>query len=275
MESPVEKALLALEAELGVKLTVHDLEGVFHDAGGNPLLAPGRQTHRWNPLCLNIDRERCVAHCMMKVNALTSECSEDFLLERCPFGLVEMILPVRRGRLHLATISAGVWRPEGAEDAPACFAKSKSLSESYRKLGVLDAVRAERLGAILSSFGRGLVSLVESLQKIEEEPGSRKEEIFRFVAMNASSQISTCDLAEKLHLSSSRAGHLVSELFGVSFAELVLQERMKRAKALLRSTDFRMGEIAAKTGFGSECHFSRAFRKAAGMTPGECRRLKA
>ena len=167
-----------------------------------------------------------------------------------------------------------IWRQEGAEEPPPCFAKTKSLSDAYDKLEVLESGRAERLGAILASSGRGLVSIAEGLQKIEPEPGSRKEEIFRFVAMNAGGPVSTSDLAEKLHLSCSRAGHLVSELFGLSFADLVLQERMKRAMALLRSTDTRVGEIAAKAGFGSECHFSRVFRKAAGMTPGEYRKVK-
>jgi len=272
MDSPVERTLRALEEELGVMLTVHDLGGVFHDSGGNPLLAPGRQTHRRNPLCLNIDRERCVSHCMVKVAAMTSDCREDFLLTRCPFGLVEIVLPVRRGRLQLATISAGVWRPKGAEAPPDCFARSKSLSEAYGKLEVLDTGRAGRLGSILSGAGRGLLSIAESLQSIESEPGSRKEEIFRFVAMNAGSPVSTSALAEKLHLSCSRAGHLVSSLFGIPFAELVLQERLKRAKALLRSTDFRMGEIALKAGFGNECHFSRLFKKAEGVSPGGYRR---
>ncbi|MBN8215972.1 MAG: AraC family transcriptional regulator [Spirochaetes bacterium] len=84
--------------------------------------------------------------------------------------------------------------------------------------------------------------------------------------------LSTSTLAQRLNLTPSRAGHLVVELFGVPFAQLVLLERLKRAKDLLRTTDERIGVIALKSGFGDECRFSRTFRRETGMTRGAYRR---
>lgn len=275
MDSPVERTLLALEAELGAMVTVHDLCGLFHDAAGAPLLGPRRQSHRRCALCAAMDREPCMAHCLGRVNNLVAASDADYEVSVCPFGLAEIVLPLRRGRMHVGTLAAGLWRPAGRPAAPPpWFARSRPLAAAWRQLRPFPAARAPRLGAILAAAGNGLLALAEGLQRVEFEPRNRKEEIVHFIARHAGGPVSTADLARKLHLSPSRTGHLVSELFGVPFAELVFQERLKRAKALLRSTDSRIGEVALKAGFGSECHFSRVFRRAAGLTPGDYRHIK-
>ena len=268
----IEETLLALESELGVMLTVHDVGGVFHDATGGPLLPPSRQTHRRNPLCVAHDRGRCMEHCNCAVNARCLTEGDAYFTSRCWTGVVELVVPLRRGRAHLGTLAAGAWREGGQEGIPPCYAKAETLSEAFLRLEPLPPDRAERLGRVLATAGDGLMAKVERLQQLEAEPGDRRGEIFRFVSTNATRRISTGDLAERLHLSCSRAGHLVAELFGVPFAELLQQERLKRAKTLLLSTDFRVKEIAARSGFGDEFHFSRSFRKAVGVSPGRYRR---
>ena len=80
------------------------------------------------------------------------------------------------------------------------------------------------------------------------------------------------DLAERMNLSPSRTSHLVRKFFGYSFQELVMIERMTRARNLLLSTEYPLKAIAQATGFSNEFYFSRCFRDFYGMPPGEYRR---
>ena len=62
-----------------------------------------------------------------------------------------------------------------------------------------------------------------------------------------------------------------ARLFRVSTGDspmgFLLRARIERAKVILRSTDRRMCEIAASLGFCDQSHFSRSFRRYAGVTP--------
>ena len=48
--------------------------------------------------------------------------------------------------------------------------------------------------------------------------------------------------------------------------------RIRRASALLRESTLPITEIALRCGFGDSNYFSRAFRKASGMTPSQFRK---
>ena len=68
-------------------------------------------------------------------------------------------------------------------------------------------------------------------------------------------------------------GHLVKEIFSQSFQSLVTQERIKRAKALLITTDWSMDLVATATGFGNPYHFNRTFKCHTQTTPGQYRKI--
>ncbi len=51
----------------------------------------------------------------------------------------------------------------------------------------------------------------------------------------------------------------------------LIQRRIDRAKALLRTTDTTLVEIALACGFADQSHFTASFRKLVGLTPGSLR----
>jgi AraC family transcriptional activator FtrA len=57
----------------------------------------------------------------------------------------------------------------------------------------------------------------------------------------------------------------------MSVFDWITLERVNRSKALLETTDFRIGEIAAMVGFGTSETLRRNFEKIAGTTPGRYR----
>jgi AraC-like DNA-binding protein len=87
----------------------------------------------------------------------------------------------------------------------------------------------------------------------------------------SSEPVRLADLADELHLSESRTSHAVSEMFGIPFQNLLLQQRINGAKTLLLNTDLTVGEIARRVGMRNEYHFNRSFRRAVGLPPGRFR----
>lgn len=262
-----------MEIELGVMLTVHDVGGIFHDAEGAPLLSLSRQSHLRNPLCLRIDRERCIRHCLDHVNARCRMAGSQSFISQCWAGMVEVCVSLRWGGLHIGTLSAGIWRTsESSGQVPDCFSKSQAMTGAYSKLPLLHRDRAQRLSLMLVVCADGLMVELEHLQHLDKLPGDRRGEIIRFVTVHANQQVSIGELANIMNLSPSRAGHVVKELFGVPLSTLLQRERLHRARTLLRTTDFPVKEIARRSGFSDPFRFSRVFRKVEGKTPGNYRK---
>ncbi len=59
------------------------------------------------------------------------------------------------------------------------------------------------------------------------------------------------------------------ELYGYTMYEFVTEQRMLRAKTLLRNPEQRIADVAEQIGFSSQSSFTTAFKKFTGMVPSE------
>ncbi len=84
--------------------------------------------------------------------------------------------------------------------------------------------------------------------------------------------ISLEDVANQFMLSPSYCSRLIKESMGSNFTQLLIEERMERAKELLKNTDMRIYEIAIQVGYSDVKYFNRVFKDAMGMTPQQFRR---
>ena len=66
----------------------------------------------------------------------------------------------------------------------------------------------------------------------------------------------------------------IKEKSGVTFGELVKKIRMKKARALLKSSNMTVENIALSVGYQNVEHFNRLFKKAYNMTPIQFRNEK-
>lgn len=80
------------------------------------------------------------------------------------------------------------------------------------------------------------------------------------------------DLARLAHMSESHFSHQVKALLGMAPKTYVREQRIARARELLRSTALSIEEIAAELGYDEPTSFFRAFKRATGLTPGAFRR---
>jgi AraC family transcriptional regulator len=79
--------------------------------------------------------------------------------------------------------------------------------------------------------------------------------------------IKLADLAQLLGMSQSHFSQLFKRSMGMSAHQYLLQQRIERAKQLLKQTDQSVVDIALACGFNSHSHLSKQFRQLTGLTP--------
>jgi AraC-like DNA-binding protein len=138
-------------------------------------------------------------------------------------------------------------------------------------LGELDPEVAGRIGRTLETLAYGLMMRLERMQEDSAADRTRMARVRRFLRYRAGEPVRLADLAAELHLSESRTSHVVSEMFGRPFQELLQEERINRARTLLLSTDLTAGQVARRVGMPNEYHFNRTFKRLVGVPPGQFR----
>ena len=79
--------------------------------------------------------------------------------------------------------------------------------------------------------------------------------------------IKLADLAQLLDMSSFHFSRLFKQSIGITPHQYLSQQRVERAKELLKQTDRLIIDIALECGFSSHSHLSKQFRQFTGMTP--------
>jgi len=127
---------------------------------------------------------------------------------------------------------------------------------------------------IIKSSIAALVSAANKLAKEQHITAGREERIVDIISFIQNNYIDvTLDtLSEAFHLSNPYLSKYIKEKAGMTFQEVVREERMKRAKNMLRETSQTVETIAANVGYENVEHFNRLFKKAYGMTPMQYKR---
>lgn len=81
------------------------------------------------------------------------------------------------------------------------------------------------------------------------------------------------DVADHVYVSQWHLSKLLNKHTDKNFSELMNEIRVEEAKKLLKDPEYRIGDIAEMVGFLDMAHFSRVFRKVAGISPSEYRNM--
>jgi AraC-like DNA-binding protein len=275
-----ERAIAMFERQHGLIVTIHDLIGNL-----SPFLEPNRFSHR-SPLCLAAKARGSLACCLEfeknHVRRVLATLPEG-RIHVCPVGLVEWVVPVfeveRLGwviyagpRLPGKTLPSSVrdWPGRRSRPPVATMARAvRSVEEDEAEM-ILEHLR--QLAARLQKWAqdaalRPIVGRATLSTENENIELTRQNAIRHFVEDGYSRPIRLPMLARKLRLSEGRTSHLVREVCGSSFRELVIQRRLKAAMELLRQSSLSVLEITLATGFEDVAHFHRLFRRRIGTTP--------
>jgi AraC family transcriptional regulator len=91
--------------------------------------------------------------------------------------------------------------------------------------------------------------------------------ILDYIHEHLDRDIKLLDLANQLGMSQFHFGDLFKQSLGITPYQYLLQQRIERAKQLLKAGDRSIMDIAFLCGFNSHSHLSKQFRQLTGMTP--------
>ena len=268
--SSLPDAVENFERMTGVSLTIHDVQGI-HPPRWRHRQMPNRHLH-CAAYCMEgrfehpVWNNRCTEDCLKAVHAQVRRSAAPFC-KSCWKGVLELVVPIERESRVVLVLYAGPFRKKGAE-LPECTGRlTGKCLKLFRELPEWSEEKAAELTAVLRLFGQGLLEQLGEMTD-QESSGTREQIIKRFIIDNSHRQVTLAELAERLHLSLSRAGHAVREELGMTFHDAVMCERMNRAANLL-ATHYKiaLSDVAAITGFRDTHYFSRCFTRHFGIPP--------
>lgn len=266
-----EQAVLCFEEWSKTRVVLYDMARVFL-----PLMSLRRNIHE-HPVC----RASKIA------DSAKGCCDFDFwvtkdqiwqypegCLKLCHCGLLEWCMPVSSNNVHLCILEAGIRLPKPGViyDFPMIREKSSGIVKNSG-ITFMDISEAELVMEGLRQLAARLQLWYELIHGESREGNEvpRHIQIYKFFQRNFRSNIDLSVLAKVLCLSPSRAAHVVKEITGRSFKEILNEYRMREICMLLQTTNQAVSEIAYNVGFIDISHFYRSFKKQFNTTPRQYR----
>lgn len=154
------------------------------------------------------------------------------------------------------------------------FTRMRCLDEA-RAFGSREYLKGcllQLIGLVCQAYAEPLIALAQA----NAAQTSRRDALARmtdYVRKHlAEPDLNLKTVAAATYLSPNYLTHWLRKETGKTFSELVLERRMHLARSLLLNSSKAVGEIATLCGFADEAYFSRRFRQAHGLPPGQFRR---
>lgn len=166
--------------------------------------------------------------------------------------------------------------PEALERPRLGFTDDRLLA-----LARLIATEVERPDPLNALYGDGLAAALfidlMAQQRRAVQPRSRLtprqlRRVTDFIEANCLRAIRLQELADLLGLSQSYLGQAFKAATGMAPHHWQMQARIRRAQDLLQAGAVSLAEVAARTGFSDQAHFTRVFKQVAGTAPAAWRR---
>jgi len=94
---------------------------------------------------------------------------------------------------------------------------------------------------------------------------------YGYIVKNLSYSHSATELAGKVNLSDRKFKHVFEKVHGKKVQNVIIEERMNKAKSMLRDTTIPVRDIAIMVGYNSASAFLDAFRRETGLYPRDFR----
>ncbi|MCP1101138.1 2-isopropylmalate synthase [Aequitasia blattaphilus] len=122
---------------------------------------------------------------------------------------------------------------------------------------------------IITASVEALIVAVNKIDAISQKDGQKDKRMIEIQNYIQSNYIDVTleDLSEQFFLSKPYLSKYIKEKAGMTFGDLVKKIRMKKAKALLKSSSMTVENISLTVGYQNVEHFNRLFKREYDMTP--------
>jgi AraC-like DNA-binding protein/ligand-binding sensor protein len=306
MIAPVPPSLLLglvrlIEQETGCKLNYDDLTGVLLQQ--IPELAlPKENRQHITTLCQwakssTKGEDRCIL-CKIASNRRALSCANGYM-GRCYLGLTDLVQPLEVEGRVLGVFYLGSVRIQehlaASEQAVRdyCRRAGREPDEALAAWRQVPCIREQDLVAKRA----WLAWLAEWMRQVIREKSVHPERMRRdlrahrtrryllvpvtitraieYVHHHLDEPLKALAVASEVGCSPSHFSRLFHLTIGTTFGAYVTEQRLARARSLLKLRNMRIGEVAAACGFSDQNHFNRAMKRSSGLTPREYRQVSS
>jgi AraC-like DNA-binding protein len=257
LREEVESVLAAFEQTTGMQICARLMSERWRDAGGQSVVPWTYGLHR-SRFCEAV-KARDLAACMKCDHTdlpLLCMPGQGPFVRTCHAGADEVLVPLWSEGVLVAVIFLGQFRRRF---------RGMRGALTLRQVSEVDAQRLRDLTLSLQSYMLDVLSRLDEQRR--EHTTGRRGVIEAYIRRSLPTGPSLPELAGQLSLSPSRASHIVRELTGRSFQQLVEQRRIAVARDLLTDTGGKIAWVARQTGFRDIAYFCRYFKRKTGLTP--------
>jgi AraC-like DNA-binding protein len=178
---------------------------------------------------------------------------------------------VRRAAEELTGIAQGIpYFPQGVIRDPELFTQFQQMHLLLEH--AQDALEREtQLLWFLSRLVRRHAAHKPALSRLQDAPQALQQAV-NFLHAQYPHAISLEQLAQTVYLSPFHLSRLFRERLGVPPHTYLNQIRVQQAQHLLRQGES-LAAVAVRVGFADQAHFSKAFKRIVGVSPGQYRKI--
>jgi AraC family transcriptional regulator len=92
-----------------------------------------------------------------------------------------------------------------------------------------------------------------------------------YIDRNLRNRLTLAEIAAEVDLNPQYFARVFKKAVGQAPHQYILEKRVERAKALLKTSELSLVEIALQVGIATQSHFTTVFHRLTGMTPREFR----
>lgn len=114
-----------------------------------------------------------------------------------------------------------------------------------------------------------VLDYTEKMRILKKNKGTSKAvtKCIDYIYVHIKDRITIDDLADHTRLSTSHLSRLFKKEVGISVSDYIREQKIEKAKNLLRYSDYSLIDIANYLSFSSQSHFIQVFSKHVGKTP--------
>lgn len=116
-----------------------------------------------------------------------------------------------------------------------------------------------------------LRAVMHLLQTSNNVSSATVTKIRQYIRSRLSEEITRDELAAYVYLNPAYLSRLFKKETGLSISDVIIQERLQKAKQLLEETELKITDIAEQVGYTSLGSFSNLFKRIVGATPQQYR----
>lgn len=158
---------------------------------------------------------------------------------------------------------------------------SESLLESLEYISAETEKNKELSDILISNRIFEIICALARINGFKEGKSNRKQNkedmrlnlAKQYIEENLCYPLNCSDVSTYCHISSRQLSRIFLKNCGKSLSEYIHKKKIEEAERLVAETDLTFREISENLGFGNEYYFNTFFKKHAGMSPGEYRKV--